>query len=147
MESSSIYGGILSIDSVTSSAMTVSQDLALTGLQYLLSSIIVLFMIVFSTRQNVNVWAKANKKRNYILAINGNFFDKLYRKVLRKNIMMSCIIVILGAILTLVISRYSDIKNATFAVFITEAIYVTSMYFFFRKGVRKEFEKAALREE
>ncbi|MDO5755485.1 MAG: hypothetical protein Q4P28_04565 [Tissierellia bacterium] len=147
LESSSIYGGILSIDSVTSSAMTVSQDLALTGLQYLLSSIIVLFMIVFSTRQNVNVWAKANKKRNYILAINGNFFDKLYRKVLRKNIMMSCIIVILGAILTLVISRYSDIKNATFAVVITEAIYITSMYFFFRKGVRKEFEKAALREE
>ena len=64
-----------------------------------------------------------------------------------KNMMMSCIIVILGAVLTLVISKYSDIKNATFAVFITEVIYATSMYLFFRKGVRKEFEKAALREE
>lgn len=147
LESSSIYGGILSIDSVTNSAMTAGQNLALTGLQYLLSSIIVLFMIVFATRQNVNVWAKANKKRNYILAINGNSFDKLYGKVLKKNMMMSCIIVILGAVLTLVISKYSDIKNATFAVFITEVIYATSMYLFFRKGVRKEFEKAALREE
>lgn len=147
LESSSIYGGILSIDSVTNSAMTAGQNLALTGLQYLLSSIIVLFMIVFATRQNVNVWAKANKKRNYILAINGNSFDKLYGKVLKKNMMMSCIIVILGAVLTLVISKYSDIKNATFAVFITEVIYATSVYLFFRKGVRKEFEKAALREE
>lgn len=147
LESSKIYGGILSIDSVTSSAATSGQSFALNGIQFLIATVIVLFMLFFVARQKVSVWAKTNRKRNYILAINGKGFDRLFERILHKNIMISIILVIIGSVTTLLISRYTDLKNVALAAVVTELIYATTLFIAYKMNVRKEFKKTALREE
>lgn len=147
LESSKIYGGILSIDSVTSSAATSGQGFALNGIQFLIATVIVLFMLFFVARQKVSAWAKMNRKRNYILAINGKGFDRLFERILHKNIMISIILVIIGSVMTLLISRYSDLKNIALAAVVTELIYATTLFIAYKMNVRKEFKKTVLREE
>lgn len=146
LESSKIYGGILSIDSVTSSAATSGQSFALNGIQFLIATAIVLFMLFFAARQKVNVWAKTNRKRNYILTINGKGFDKLFNRILHKNFMISIILVIIGSVMTLTISRYSNLKNIAMAAIVTELIYAVTLLISYKINVRKEFKKTALRE-